>query len=95
MHPMPLAATAPLSPVFQFEAESESESDRRQMLRHALPALGVGGFAIGTGEFVIMGLQPEVAADIGVSMPRAGHVISAYALGVVIGSQLLAVLTAN
>lgn len=61
----------------------------------AVLALGVGGFAIGTGEFVIMGLLPEVASDIGVSIPQAGHVISAYALGVVIGAPVLAVLTAG
>ncbi|RZI92900.1 MAG: MFS transporter [Variovorax sp.] len=58
-------------------------------------ALGVGGFAIGTGEFVIMGLLPEVASDIGVTIPQAGHVISAYALGVVIGAPVLAVLAAG
>lgn len=61
----------------------------------AVIALGVGGFAIGTGEFVIMGLLPEVARDIGVSIPQAGHVISAYALGVVIGAPVLAVLAAS
>ncbi|SFM57096.1 MFS transporter [Variovorax sp. OV329] len=61
----------------------------------AVLALGVGGFAIGTGEFVIMGLLPEVASDIRVSIPQAGHVISAYALGVVIGAPVLAVLTAG
>ena len=60
----------------------------------AIWSLGVGGFAIGTGEFVIMGLLPEVATDIGVSIPQAGHVISAYALGVVIGAPVLAVLSA-
>jgi DHA1 family inner membrane transport protein len=58
-------------------------------------ALGVGGFSIGTGEFVIMGLLPEVAQDIGVSIPQAGHVISAYALGVVLGAPALAVLAAG
>lgn len=58
-------------------------------------ALGVGGFAIGTGEFVIMGLPPEVADDLGVTIPQAGHVISAYALGVVIGAPLLAVMAAH
>ena len=58
-------------------------------------ALGVGGFAIGTGEFVIMGLLPEVARDLPVTIPQAGHVISAYALGVVIGAPLLAVLAAR
>jgi len=64
------------------------------MLR-AILALGVGGFAIGTGEFVIMGLLPEVARDIGVSIPQAGHVISAYALGVVVGAPVLAVAAAG
>ena len=63
--------------------------------RRAVIALGVGGFAIGTGEFVIMGLLPEVARDIGVTIPQAGHVISAYALGVVIGAPVLAVLAAG
>ena len=58
-------------------------------------ALAVGGFGIGTGEFVIMGLLPNVAGELGVSVPRAGHVISAYALGVVIGAPLIAVLAAR
>lgn len=66
----------------------------RTLLRAVL-ALGVGGFSIGTGEFVIMGLLPEVATDIGVSIPQAGHVISAYALGVVIGAPVLALLAAG
>jgi len=61
----------------------------------AVAALGVGGFAIGTGEFVIMGLLPEVARDLHVTIPEAGHVISAYALGVVIGAPMLAVLAAH
>jgi DHA1 family inner membrane transport protein len=55
----------------------------------------VGGFAIGTGEFVVMGLLPEVARDLHVTIPTAGHVISAYALGVVVGAPVLAVLTAR
>lgn len=63
--------------------------------RSTVWALGLGGFAIGTGEFVIMGLLPEVATNLGVSIPQAGHVISAYALGVVVGAPLLAVLTAH
>jgi DHA1 family inner membrane transport protein len=58
-------------------------------------ALGIGSFAIGTGEFVIMGLLPEVAQDLGVTIPQAGHVISAYALGVVVGAPVLAVLAAT
>jgi DHA1 family inner membrane transport protein len=58
-------------------------------------ALAVGGFGIGTGEFGIMGLLPDVAGDIGVSIPTAGHVISAYALGVVVGAPVIAVLAAK
>ncbi|MET1115876.1 MAG: MFS transporter [Comamonas sp.] len=61
----------------------------------ALLALGVGGFSIGTGEFVIMGLLPDAAQDLGVSIPSAGHLISSYALGVVIGAPVLAVLGAR
>ena len=55
-------------------------------------ALAVGGFAIGTGEFSIMGLMPNVASGLGISEPQVGHVISSYALGVVVGAPLLAVL---
>jgi DHA1 family inner membrane transport protein len=61
----------------------------------ALLSLAVGGFAIGTGEFVTMGLLPDVASNLGVSIPTAGHLVSAYALGVVVGAPLLAVLTAR
>lgn len=60
-----------------------------------LLALAVGGFGIGTGEFVIMGLMPTMAADLGVTEPQVGHVISAYALGVVVGAPTLAVLGAR
>ena len=52
----------------------------------ALLALAVGGFAIGTTEFVTMGLLPEVAAGTGTDIPTAGHYVSAYALGVVVGA---------
>lgn len=55
----------------------------------ALLALAIGAFAIGTTEFVIMGLLPDVAADLGVPVPTAGYLISAYALGVVVGAPLL------
>ena len=55
----------------------------------ALAALAVGAFAIGTGEFVIMGLLPDVAGGLGVDIPDAGRLISAYALGVVVGAPLL------
>ncbi|MFF4042771.1 MFS transporter [Streptomyces sp. NPDC001816] len=61
----------------------------------ALLALAVGAFGIGTTEFVIMGLLPDVADDLHISIPTAGHLVSAYALGVVIGAPLLAALTAR
>ena len=58
-------------------------------------ALAMGGFAIGTTEFVVMGLLPQIAAGVGVSIPTAGHLISAYAVGVVIGAPVLAFLGAS
>ncbi|WP_137135281.1 MFS transporter [Rhizobium sp. FKY42] len=58
-------------------------------------ALAVGGFGIGTGEFAIMGLLPDVAATYGVSIPQAGYVITSYALGVVIGAPIIAALAAR
>ncbi len=54
-------------------------------------ALACGGFAIGTGEFAIMGLLPDVAGTFAVTTPQAGYVISAYALGVVVGAPLMAI----
>lgn len=74
-------------------AASGGNSDRSFI--KALLALGVGGFSIGTGEFVIMGLLPDAAQELGVSIPSAGHLISAYAMGVVIGAPVLAVLGAR
>jgi DHA1 family inner membrane transport protein len=58
-------------------------------------ALILGGVAIGTTEFVTMGLLPDIAAGVGVDIPTAGHTISAYAAGVVIGAPLLALLAAT
>ncbi|MFD8309362.1 MFS transporter [Streptomyces sp. NPDC059690] len=58
----------------------------------ALLALAIGAFGIGTTEFVIMGVLPEVAGDFGVSIPTAGLLVSGYALGVVLGAPLLTVL---
>jgi DHA1 family inner membrane transport protein len=61
----------------------------------AIVALAAGGFAIGTTEFVTMGVLPQVAEGVDVSIPKAGHVISAYALGVVVGAPVLAFLGAR
>ena len=53
-------------------------------------ALALGGFALGTGEFASMGLLPNIAGELGTSIPRAGLGISAYALGVVVGAPAIA-----
>lgn len=58
-------------------------------------AMALGGFGIGTGEFVIMGLLPEVAEHTNVSVTQAAYAISAYALGVVVGAPVIAVLAAR
>jgi DHA1 family inner membrane transport protein len=58
-------------------------------------ALAMGGFAIGTTEFATMSLLPYFAKDLRIDAPTAGHVISAYALGVVVGAPLIAVLGAR
>lgn len=63
--------------------------------RLALFALAVGGFAIGTTEFASMSLLPQLATGLGVDEPTAGHAISVYALGVVVGAPTLAVLGAR
>ena len=61
----------------------------------ALLALAMGGFAIGTTEFVSMGLLPQLARGVDVTIPAAGHAISAYALGVVVGAPTIAFLAAR
>jgi DHA1 family inner membrane transport protein len=61
----------------------------------AVVALALGGFAIGTTEFVTMGVLPDIADGVGVDIPTAGHVISVYALGVVVGAPVIAALSAR
>ncbi|WP_374634631.1 MFS transporter, partial [Paracoccus sp. (in: a-proteobacteria)] len=64
-------------------------------LKLAILALGLGAFAIGTSEFAAMGLLPWYAADLGITEPQAGHVVSAYALGVVVGAPITSILGAR
>jgi len=61
----------------------------------SLFVLALSAFAIGTTEFVIMGLLPEVATDLSVSIPNAGWLITGYALGVAVGAPFMALLTAR
>ncbi|WP_244425570.1 MFS transporter [Bradyrhizobium sp. STM 3843] len=79
-------------------AESAAAHTRVAKLHHpglVLLALAIGGFAIGTTEFAAMSLVPYFAPDLGIDATTAGHVISAYALGVVVGAPVIAVLAAR
>nr|WP_242544859.1 MFS transporter [Corallococcus sp. NCSPR001] len=57
--------------------------------------MSLGGFGIGTTEFATMGILPQIASGLGTTIPRSGHVIAAYALGVVVGAPLVAIVTAR
>jgi DHA1 family inner membrane transport protein len=61
----------------------------------AITALALGGFAIGTTEFVTMGLLPDIASSVDHSIASTGHIISAYALGVVVGAPVIVSLAAR
>ena len=61
----------------------------------ALLALGAAAFAIGTSEFVVMGLLPDMALDLGVTLSQAGLLVTGYAMGVVVGAPVFAVATAR
>src|SRR5260370_2004215 len=63
--------------------------------RLPLLALALASFGIGTTEFVVMGLLPDVAGDLGVTIPQAGLLVTGYALSVAFGSPFLAVATAS
>jgi MFS transporter, DHA1 family, inner membrane transport protein len=74
-------------------SRSDGPPSRRSVL--AIAALALGSFAIGTNEFVSMGLLPEITRGVGVDIPTGGHLISAYAVGVVIGAPVIAALGAR
>src|SRR3984893_10335884 len=71
------------------------QEQTRYSPRRALLALAMASFGIGTTEFVIMGLLPDVAHDLAVTIPQAGLLVSGYALGVAFGPPILAVATAR
>ena len=64
-------------------------------MSRAIFALTLAAFGIGTSEYVIMGLLPDVAENLSVTIPQAGLLVSAYAMGVVIGAPVLTLLTAG
>jgi DHA1 family inner membrane transport protein len=78
------------SSVVQATTPAAGVSPRHRAL--ILTALTLGGFAIGTSEFSAMGLMPEMVKSFSVTEPQVGHIISTYALGVVVGAPLLAIL---
>src|ERR1700742_3262720 len=64
-------------------------------MRKSILALTVSAFGIGTSEYVIMGLLPDLAKSFEISIPKAGVIVSAYALSVTFGSPLLALAMAR
>ncbi|MCQ1948067.1 MFS transporter [Arthrobacter sp. zg-Y1116] len=87
---MSRSTTAPIS-----LSGKRTPDTRHTTAAKAIVALAVGSFAIGTTEFSIMGLLQEMVEDLGISVPAGGHVISAYAMGVVVGAPVLAALGAR
>ncbi len=82
--------------VLDSPATTDAEPVERTVnFKLVLLALAMGGFAIGTTEFAAMSLLPYFSVGLGIDEPTAGHVISAYALGVVVGAPILAVFFAR
>lgn len=65
------------------------------LIKKSLVPLALGGFGIGMTEFVIMGILPDIAGGLAISIPQAGYLITAYALGVVVGAPTLVSLLAH
>src|SRR5262245_59329507 len=102
MRRLPLAAGPAVSAGFMKNISEMRLPDpalkRDRVARHygwALFALAAAAFGIGTTEFVIMGLLPDVATDLGVTIPQAGLLVTGYALGVTFGGPVLALMTAK
>jgi MFS transporter, DHA1 family, inner membrane transport protein len=77
-------------------AVSDTSDERKHiLLRTPLMALAVAAFGIGTSEFIIMGLLPNLSDDFHVSIPKAGVLVTGYALSVTIGAPIVAVATAK
>ncbi|WP_245766569.1 MFS transporter [Pustulibacterium marinum] len=65
------------------------------IFKKSLISLAIGGFGIGLTEFVMMGILPDLAKDFNITIPEAGHFISAYAIGVMIGAPILVMIAGN
>ena len=77
------------------ERPAKGHHSKNILTRTPLLALAVAAFGIGTSEFIIMGLLPNLADDFRVSIPKAGALVTAYALSVTLGSPVVAVATAR
>ncbi len=75
--------------------QQETEPRKHILLHTPLMALAVAAFGIGTSEFIIMGLLPNLAADFRVSIPKAGALVTGYALSVTVGAPIVALATAK
>src|SRR5690606_28281706 len=64
-------------------------------MKKGLIALALGGLAIGMTEFTMMGILPDIAKELSVSIPKAAHLIALYALGVVVGAPTLVLLSSK
>ena len=84
-----------LPSLIQFSRMTVSAPTPSTRMPPALLALAAAAFTIGTSEFVIMGLLPEMALDLGVSLSQAGLLVTGYALGVVFGAPVFAIATAS
>ncbi len=82
------------TPISSTETDTRTQQ-RQKGLPAALWALTISAFAIGTTEFVIVGLLPTVATDLRISIPSAGLLVSLYAIGVAIGAPILTALTSK
>lgn len=67
----------------------------RRVYKFAVFALAIGAFAIGVTEFATMGLLPHIARELGITVPQAGHAVSFYAIGVVVGAPLITTIAAH
>ena len=65
----------------------------RTRIPRVVAVLSACVFALGTSEFMIAGLLPEIASDLAVTIPQAGYLISAFAVGMIVGAPAMAVLT--
>ena len=88
-----MTSTATAAPDALTTEQTQHPSGRR--LAAAVVAMATGAFTIGTTEFVTMGLLPQIARGVDVSIPSGGHLVSAYAVGVVVGAPLIALLGAR